>query len=351
MLKLDGSFGEGGGAILRQALALSTYTGKPFEMDNIRKGRPTPGLKAQHLNSIAALQQISTCNFTDCELGSEKIRFFPGEIKGKSAKIDIGTAGSITLLLQSFLLPSLLSGKKISFELKGGTDVKWSQPVDYLRNVLLPRIKQFGEVEVQTMNRGYYPKGQGIVKIKIKSFDKKKEDYIPFDLLNRGSLVSIRGVSHASANLEDAEVAERQARRADILLAPYKVPITIIREYSHTPSSGSGLTLWALFIRNTDDEFTTPKIMGADALGAKGVKAEEVGTKAAENLKKEIDSEGVVDAYLADQLIPFLAIVGGSIKTSKITEHTKSNIYVAEKFFDVKFEIKENTITITKVLE
>lgn len=342
MIKLDGSHGEGGGAILRQALALSTLTGKPFEITNIRSGRPTPGLKAQHMQSIIALEKISNCSVTDCEIGSEKLTFIPGTVKNKTVDIDVGTAGSITLLLQSVLLPCIFSEKTVTLHVTGGTDVKWSQPTDYFANVLVPNFKEFADIDVKTIRRGYYPKGQGKLTIRIKSNHNGKE-LIPLDLTQRGKLLRVRGVSHSSTSLMQSEVADRQASNAEVLLSDLRIPVSITRQYNKSPSAGSGLTLWALFSVEGKD-FSKPIILGGDALGDKNKKSEAVSREAVANLKKEINSDAVVDKYLADQLISYLALAKGQIKTSEITNHTKSNIYVAEKFLDCKFEIEGNII-------
>ncbi|MBU0472196.1 MAG: RNA 3'-terminal phosphate cyclase [Nanoarchaeota archaeon] len=344
MIKLDGSHGEGGGAILRQALALSTLTGKSFEINNIRKGRPQPGLKAQHLHSIIALEKISGCSVTNCEVGSEALTFIPGEIKNKTIDIDVGTAGSITLLMQSLIMPIVFSGKKVTLNITGGTDVKWSQPIDYFTNVVVPRLKDYADIEVKTMLRGYYPKGGGkvIVKINSKAIGAELK---PLELTDQGELLQIRGVSHASSELENARVADRQASTAEILLSDLKVPINISRQYANSLSIGSGITLWAMFIKKYVN-ISVPIVLGADSLGDKGKKAEEVGREAALNLKKEISSKAVIDQYLTDQLIPMLGIVRGAVKTSKVTNHTKSNIYVTEQFLDVKFKIEGNIISV-----
>ncbi|NQU99035.1 RNA 3'-terminal phosphate cyclase [Candidatus Woesearchaeota archaeon] len=344
MIKLDGSFGEGGGAILRQALALSTLTGKPFEINNIRKGRPKPGLKAQHMHSIIALEKISDCSVTNYEVGSEKLKFIPGEVKNKTIEVDVKTAGSITLLLQSLVLPIVFSGKTVTMNIIGGTDVKWSQPVDYFANVFVPRLRQYADIDVRTMLRGYYPKGGGKVTIKIKSKAIGAE-IEPLELTEKGELLQVRGVSHASTDLTNAQVADRQAASAELLLSDLRVPVRITRQYSNTFSTGSGITVWAIYSQEGKD-ISVPIVLGGDGLGAPKKKSEDVGKEAALNLKKEINSGAVVDKYLTDQLIPLLGITKGEILTSKITKHTESNIYVTEKFLDVKFEIERNVIRI-----
>ena len=159
--------------------------------------------------------------------------------------------------------------------------------------------------------------------------------------------MQIKGVSHASIDLEKARVAERQAESARLQLNELKIPVNIKHEYSNTYSTGSGLTLWAIYGEEEID-LINPVVLGADSLGDKGKKSEEVGKEAAENLVKFINSNAAVDAYLADQLIPFMALAGGLIKTSEVTNHVKSNVYVAQKFLNVKFIIKENIISCEK---
>ena len=136
MILLDGSKGEGGGQIVRTALALSSLTGKPFRVTNIRQGRRDPGLKPQHVHCITALQELCKAKAEGAYEGSRELLFVPGPIAAKNLTIDIGTAGSITLLLQAVLLPCMFAQKNHTLTLKGGTDTEWSMPVDYFTNVL-----------------------------------------------------------------------------------------------------------------------------------------------------------------------------------------------------------------------
>ena len=168
MIELDGSYLEGGGQIVRTALALSTITQKPFEVTDIRKGRPNPGLKNQHLFCIKALEELCNAKTGYAELGSTRLRFIPGKIKPQTISIDIGTAGSITLLLQSLLIPSIFANKKVRLKITGGTDVSWSPQFHYLTQVILPHLRKYADIEPSLLKRGYYPKGNGKVDIKIK---------------------------------------------------------------------------------------------------------------------------------------------------------------------------------------
>ncbi len=345
---IDGNYGSGGGQIVRTALAFSTLLQKPFEITNIRKGRPEPGLKKQHIYCIRALQQLCDAKADGIHLGSEKLTYYPGEISSSKIKVDIETAGSITLLLQSVLPPCLLSDKATKIEITGGTDVKWSPQIDYLREIILPQLYPYAEkIELKTEKRGYYPKGNGKVILKIKpryNFNNIKEAP-KINITEQGNLIHIKGTSHASIDLQKSEVAERQLRSAKITLNQLEVPINIDTQYLETDSTGSGITLIAVFSKEEGNlGYLSPIKLGADELGEKGKPAEEVGKMAAEKLLKEINSKAAVDKHLADNLIPFLALIKGKIKTSEITDHTSTNIYAVEKFLGKTFEIEENTI-------
>jgi len=341
MIEIDGSHGEGGGQIIRTALALSTITGKPFRANNIRKGREKSGLKAQHLACIEALKKICKAKTGPVSVGAEELEYIPGEIKGGKYRIDIGTAGSITLLLQAVLWPCFFAPRKVTLEITGGTCGKWQAPVEYFQNVLLPHLNRLAEkIDFKIIKRGYYPKGGGLVELGV--WPKEPDKAVLVDLVERGDLVQIKGVSYAEQSLEKAQVAERQAKAARELLEKYEVPIGISKEYGKALNPGSGIVLWAVF---SGEDHLNPVRLGADGLGEKGKPSEKVGEEAAKKLAEEIDSGGCVDAHLADQLIPLLGLVGGKMKVSSISKHAESNIYVVEKFLDVKFRIEENIIS------
>ncbi len=341
MINLDGSHGEGGGQIIRTALALSMFTGQAFQAVKIRAGREKPGLKAQHTACIKTLEAISTARAEHTGIGASELTFYPGKIIKQKHTIDIGTAGSITLMLQSLLLPLAFSPKKSKLTIIGGTDVPLSMPIDYFNNVLAPALASWTEIKTKLIQRGYAPQGKGIVEISITP----REKPIVYVREQKPQQVLIKGISHASKNLEDRHVAERQARAAESTLNKMHLPVQISSEYVQMPETtmyGSGITLWLVC---GEDEHALQ--LGGSALGSRKLTSEQVGEKASQELISTMQSSAPVDKHLADNLIAWLGVTGkGSIQVQEITEHTKSAIYVVEQFLKVKFRIEGKRIVL-----
>jgi RNA 3'-terminal phosphate cyclase (ATP) len=325
MIEIDGSYGEGGGQIVRTATALSAVTGKSVIIKKIRQGRPKPGLAAQHAQAIRTLGQICHAEIKGAEPGSSEVLFCPQEIRGISRRVEIGTAGSVTLLMQC-LLPALLhADSPTSLHVQGGTDVQWSPTVDYFKHVFLPALSLFGgKARLDLLRRGYYPRGQGEVLLEVEPWPLKPA-HISYEPFNPAQS-RVTGISHCS-NLPQ-HVADRQAGSAIKRLQEAGYPAEIARETSRLASTGSGITLWALR-------------KGASSLGERGLPAETVGQRAAEELIREMASLTAVDTHLADQLIPYLALAGGSYTVREISLHTKTNIWTAEHFLDTKILVRE----------
>ena len=358
MITLDGSHLEGGGALVRTALALSTLTGKEFKVTNIRSGRPNPGLKAQHLTAINLLKQMSNAETNEISLGTTELQFKPGKIKKGIYGCDIGTAGSISLLLQAVTLPCLFAPGKVTIKVKGGTSGKWQASVDYLQNILIPQLNRFvNKIELKILKHGYFPVGNGEVHLEITPrFENNLSllDELPFkvaaiNLTKQGEIEQIRGIINLSSELEEKMVATRIESSAKNILAPHGVPINIRTEYVKSNSVGGEVLLWAIFSQNNVVDFDNPVILAGDALIEKNKKSEDVGKEAAKKLQKEIGSRAAVDYYLADQLVPYMALLPGSkILPSEISKHTKTNIYVTELFLPVGYIIKDGTILVEK---
>ncbi|HLD40008.1 MAG TPA: RNA 3'-terminal phosphate cyclase [Candidatus Nanoarchaeia archaeon] len=361
MIILDGNYGEGGGALVRTALALSALTGQEFKVTNIRAGRADSGLKAQHLTAIKALKELCHAETNNIDLGSIELHFKPGKIKKGIYDLDIGTAGSITLLLQALILPSLFAPGKVTFNITGGTCGKWQASVDYLQNILLPYLNRFVEkIEMKILKRGYYPKGQGLIRLEIsprftihkyESFSALAEE-LPFKvpkikLLEQGKLEQIRGIVNVSAELQEKEVGERIKNAIVGSLRSYHAPINIRAEYAKAESIGGEALVWGVFSHDGKVDFDNPVLLAGDALVEKGKSSEEIGQAAAEELKKQIDAGVAVDHHLADQLVQFMGLLPGSkIKAGKISKHAETNMYVLEKFLPVAFKIEGNVVSV-----
>jgi len=321
MLEIDGSYGEGGGQLVRTAVALSAVTGKGIRVTNIRKKRPNPGLKQQHLKSLETAAKICQAQISGLFPGSTELSFVPVEIKGGKYDIDIGTAGSITLFLQCIMPALPFAKEEVELTIKGGTDVAWSPTMDYLQHVTFSALKQLGYSGSVTLKKhGYYPKGGGKVSAyfkpcRLQGFHFLKEEE------------KIKGISHAS-NLP-AHVPLRQAEAASTRLMEAGYPSQIETQSFEAFSTGSGITVWTGY-------------MGGSALGKRGLPAEKVGKDAADEIILELRAGASVDTYLADQLIPYMALAGNSSYTVReLSLHTKTNIWVTEQFLDVNFRIEK----------
>lgn len=361
MIKLDGSYGEAGGALVRVALALSALTGQEFKVTNIRANRPESGLKAQHLEAINALKQICKAETNDIKLGTTELYFKPGKIKRGIYEIDIGTAGSISLVLQALILPCLFAPGKVTLKIKGGTCGKWQASVYYLQNILLPHLHRFVEkIELKILKPGYYPKGGGEIALEI-SPRIKLQDYLDvssflaelnsktskISLGEQGKLEQIRGIVNLSSDLETKEVGERVKAAAESSLKRFNVPINIRVEYAHSLCPGGEIVLWGIFSSHGKVDSDNPVILGSDALLERNKTSEQIGKEAAEKLGKEIDAEKVVDEHLLDQLIQFMGLlVGSEISAKEVSSHAQTNIFIVEQFLPVRFEVKESRIRV-----
>jgi len=329
VVEIDGSRLEGGGQIIRTAVAMSAVSGKPLHVFNIRAKRKQPGLKTQHLEGIKAIASLCGGELKGAVLGSREIFFRPGKLQPKPIEIRVSTAGSIGLIFQSLKLPAAQAGKPVTVHITGGaTFGKFAPPVQYTQNVLLPVLEKMGyKATVEIKRHGFYPKGGADVTMTIQPF----RDLKPLKLLKQGKVKEIMGVSIASSALQKANVAERQAQAAAEILKKRGLKGKITPHYVDSACPGSGMVLWAR---------TDGSVMGSDGLGERGKPSEKVGREAANGLLAALDSGAAVDRNLSDQLLPMMAFAPGtsSILVPEITMHAKTNMWVIQKFRNVGFQ-------------
>jgi RNA 3'-phosphate cyclase len=324
MIDIDGSEGEGGGQMLRTAIALSALTGKAVRVHDIRAQRPKPGLAAQHLCALKGVAAICDARVDGAEVGSTRITFTPAEVRPGRYKFEVGTAGSITLVLQACLLASARCLDEMEFDIVGGTNVRWSPPIDFYGRLLFPTLVALGfQPEILDMRRGFYPEGGGRVAVRFQA----PRQVSPMALGEKGKLLNVEGLCF-SQNLPE-HVCQRvnAAIRKEFL----GIDVNMTSARTTGPSTGAGAFLMARYEN---------ALLGADSLGERGVPAEEVGSLAARSLRKEMDGPGTLDVHAADQLIPYLALaVGTSIfRVREMTGHLRTQIDLVQRFLDVKVE-------------
>ncbi len=334
MIEIDGSQKSGSGTILRLSVALAAILGQPLHICNIRQNRPQPGLKPQHLEAVLTAAKLCNAELKGAELNSRELWFNPKKVKGGSIEAEIGTAGSIPMLLLTVLPICVFAEDTVRLHVaKGGTDVSHAPTINYMRFVLLPTLKRMGiNANLTVQKYGYYPKGMGEATISVEPCKSLK----PFYAENFGKIKNIRGVSVCTF-LAERKVAERQAKTANNYLKEkgYTADIQVINDKSNPLQKGSSLVLWA--------ETDTNAFVGADAIGELRKASETVGMEAAEKFYAEVSAKPTVDVHLADMLIPYVALAKGKsvFLTRTISDHLKTNIWLAEKILGARFNAQK----------
>ena len=325
MIQIDGSYGEGGGQILRTSLALACFTQTPLQIFHIRARRPKPGLQAQHLQAVRAAAAITRAKVSGDRLGSQSLYFEPGPVQSGDYHFDIGTAGATTLVLQTIFWPLCFAKDPSHVTITGGTHVPWSPAFHYLDWHWLACIRQMGARATLHLDRaGFYPPGGGQIRAVIHPVER----LAPLHWTERGQVLGIRVLS-GSANLP-AHVTQRQQERAVQRLAQ---KINMERLEMPAPSPGSMLLLMAEFEKGRGCYV---------GLGKKGKPAEQVAEEAIRRLEKFLSASATVDEYLADQLLLPFALASGSseLVTAEVTPHLLTNAAVIEQFDRAKITIE-----------
>lgn len=342
-VEIDGSYGEGGGQILRTSLTLSILTQRPVRIHHIRVGRKAPGLKPQHLMSAQAAAEISGGRLVGAGLNVTELSFYPGRVQAGRFSFDVGakagSAGSVSLILQTVLLPLGFAKTGSRVILKGGTHVPWSPPADFLHDVVLPTVARMGvEVKLEVPVYGFYPMGRGIMEVTVDPF---RHPLKPLRIKERGELKRL-WVSSVVANLP-LSIADRQLNRAISRLAEHGLTAHGMSRSVDSPGKGTYCFILAEFehIR-----------AGFSALGAIGKRAEQVTDEAVEAFIRFQNRSGALEHHLSDQVVLFMAVAEGESEVTlpEVSNHLKTNIWVVEQFLPIKFDLTDDSVSGQAVL-
>jgi len=326
---IDGSYGEGGGQILRTSLALAALTGRELEIFNIRARRSKPGLRPQHLQGVKAAAAICAAEVRGAEIGSQSVRFVPGTVRPGDYRFNIGTAGSTSLVLHTIYLPLALAADGPSaVTITGGTHVPMAPCFHYLDLQWRHFLERIGlSVSVRMKTAGYYPRGGGEITAAIKP----AEHVNVLTISDRGKLVRIRGISSVTGL--PMSIAERQKKQAEKRLASIDCPVEIDTLDLKGVAQGTMLLLLAEF------EHSRACYYG---LGARGKRAEAVADEAVEPMLRFIGGAAHIDEHLADQIILPLSTARGtsSFITTRVNSHLLTNAEVIRRFLPTKIDIE-----------
>jgi RNA 3'-terminal phosphate cyclase (ATP) len=334
---VDGTHGEGGGQILRSAVSLSALTGRPLRVERIRALRWQPGLAAQHLTAVRAAAALCAAELSGDTLGSTLLEFVPTTAVAAGDYFwDVGlareggSAGAVTLVLQTVLLPLALAGTASRVVLRGGTHMAWSPPFDYVRDVWLPMLTRLGvDVRVELTSWGWYPVGRGEVITEIEPAPTRLRSA---EICMPGSLLRVRGRAVA-ANLP-AHIAQRITDRARAALAGLGVEVSIEPLRVRAACAGAGIFLTAEYANVS---------CGFNALGVPGKPSEEVAEEAVGALLRHHACGAALDRHLGDQILLPLCLAGASSRFSieAVTRHLETNAWVIERFGIARIAIEQ----------
>lgn len=332
MIEIDGSTGEGGGQILRTALALSMCTGRPFQLTRIRAGRPKPGLMRQHLTCVTAAAEISGAQVQGAELNSQDLRFTPGPVNAGRYHFAVGSAGSCTLVLQTVWPALLMAEAPSQLLLSGGTHNPMAPPFHFLERSYAPLMRRLGaDAELQLRRPGFYPAGGGEIEVALWP---ARIPLQPFDLLERGVLLEAHGDCLAPALPRG--VARRELAQLGAVLGWEAAQL---RELPARQNEGPGNALLATLRYETLTEVFTQ-------FGEKGVSAEAVAHALAREVRTYQAGDGALGPYLADQWALPLALAvwqsgrPAAYTCTELTPHARTNFEMIERFLPLRFTLQ-----------
>jgi len=327
VIEIDGAYGEGGGQLVRTAVALSAITGQATRVVNVRARRDKAGLAPQHLAAVRAVAEVSGAKTEGLELRATSFTFSPGGLQGGTFCFDVGTAGSVTLVMQALLPPLLASGAEARVVITGGTDVRQAPPIDYLKEVILRHVARMGgRVRLATVRRGYYPRGGGEITVEI-----SPAKLSPINLSVPGALRRLKGLAHV-ANLP-ASIAERMRDTALAQLGEATRRASIASRVlgaAEAIGPGGAIVAWA------ETEHT---VLGAARVAERGVRAEALGEAVGRELCSDLAAGATADVHATDQLLVYLALAGGesSFTTRTLSSHAQTAMWLIHRFLPVRF--------------
>jgi RNA 3'-terminal phosphate cyclase (ATP) len=348
MLKIDGSYGEGGGQILRTSLSLAAITGQPIRLDRIRAGRTKPGLAIQHLTGVRAAATLCQAEVTGDRVGSTQLEFIPTQpVRAGQYTFDVaqtmgtGSAGAVTLILQTILLPLALTSGDSIVTLKGGTFIAWSPPAPYIEQIYLPILQQMGvQATVEIAAWGWYPRGGGELNLRVSGNGGGVGSLQPIEILERGALQQVKGL--AIVTELPSHIPQRMANRAKNLLEQAQLKAQVQPRRERGVGAGAGIFVTAEY------EHTRT---GFGAVGKLGLPAEEVAAIATQELLAFHETGTPVDVHLADQLLlpATLASAPSQYRTVEISNHLITNAWAIEQFglANIAIDHKTQLVTIT----
>jgi RNA 3'-phosphate cyclase len=330
MLEIDSSRGEGGGQMVRTSVALSAITGVPTKLTRIRETRPTTGLSKQHNTAINAVAMMTGSKVEGNTAGSSELTFCPGNEENSYLKLDIGSAGSISLVLQAVLLAARKNKHKLTVDITGGTNVMWAPPLDSYDLVLFPLMKKMGiNASLKIVERGFYPIGGGHAVITLDPIGKIS----PLDIDDLGRLKYIK-VRCFTQHLPDRIVKEMVDACVRTLGDNYDVEVELQNSVGN--SRGAGLVLVANYENGK---------LSSNVLTSRGHPTEQSGIDAAKDLLQEMNTGSTIDVHTADQLLPYMAMAEGksSFVVSRISKHLLSQMDTLESFLNVRFGVERKS--------
>ena len=326
-VEIDGSLGEGGGQILRSALALSLVTGRPLRVARIRAGRRKPGLLRQHLTGVKLAARIGAAHVVGDELGSQSLTFEPQALLSGTYEVEIGTAGSTSLVAQTVVPALLFADAPSALSIRGGTHARAAPPFEFLRHAYVPALAQMGaEVAVVLERAGFFPVGGGELRVQVSPIQRAK----PLDVLERGDQLDVE--ARALLGKLPRDIAERELAVVQRRLG---WPRRVLHIEERTEAMGPGNALVLRIAHENATEVIT-------SFGAQGVPAERVAAQACRATKAWLRQDVPVSEHLADQLLLPMALgAGGRFRTEALSSHSRTNVSVIEAFLGNTVELKE----------